>query len=278
MDRTRRPLADRLWEKVDRSGGPDACWLYQIDHDNYGNVGFFQEDGTFRVIGAHRAAYLLTYGILSDTLYVLHRCPDGPQKRCCNPRHLYLGTPKENAADLKHDKNWSPGRRKLSNLEVISIRELYPQHPPKVLATMFGITTTSISEILRGHTYQDVGGPLKTSPGRQKSHCHNGHPLTGDNLVLTHGDKQFRQCRLCYMETNRVKTRKRLSTHRDLINAQRRGRRGSTVRRFTQEECTHIQSLYPAASYRELAEQFDTTYSTIQRIVRGTYGGTKLKH
>lgn len=273
----RRPLADRLWEKVDRSGGPDACWLYQIDFDTYGSISFFQEDGTQRVIGSHRAAYLVTYGILSETLHVLHRCPQGPQKRCCNPRHLYLGTRQENMADLQ-STSWSPGTRKLSDLEVVTLRELCGQVPQKTLAQMFGITLTSVSEILLGQSYKNVGGPIKTGKGLLQSHCHKGHPLTEENIVLTHGDKKFRQCRICYMETNRLKSRKRLENNRDLINAQRRARRGSSVKRFTPEECAQIQSLYPQASYRELADQFSTTYSTIQRIIRGTYGGSRHQH
>ena len=142
---------------------------------------------------------------------------------------------------------------------------------------MFAITITSVSEILLGHTYQDVGGPMKEKNNKKKSHCHKGHPLTEDNLVFSH-DGTARNCRICYMETNRIKARRRLETNRDLINTQRRARRGSTVRRFTEAECVEIQSLYPEHTYRTLAERFDTTYSTIMRIIKGAYGGTRHLH
>lgn len=46
---------------------------------------------------AHRAAWEKINGPIQDGLFVLHRC-DTPA--CINPKHLFLGTAKDNAQDM----------------------------------------------------------------------------------------------------------------------------------------------------------------------------------
>ncbi len=264
----RRPLADRLWEHVDKSGGQEACWPYtRITHDNYGGLVHYLEDGTKISIGTHRAAYLVTYGILSDTHMVLHTCGN---KRCCNPLHLYLGTASENAHDAINDGAWEPSKRKLSDEDIREIRARHGEFSQKALATQFCISLSTVSAILSGKERLAAGGPLRIGQGRTKTHCHKGHELTEDNIVLSHNDTA-RNCKICYLERNRLKANRRLALHRDDINAQRRARHGSTVKRLTSEDVMQIQSLHPAHSYRDLAAMFDVSYSVIQRVIHGTY-------
>jgi hypothetical protein len=89
--------AARFWFKVDKSGGPDACWPwtgYINKVTGYGRVNLRlpQHNG----LGAHQAAYFFTYGGLDPQLIVMHTCDNKP---CCNPRHLREDTHKVNTQD-----------------------------------------------------------------------------------------------------------------------------------------------------------------------------------
>lgn len=91
-----------LWERweryVDRSGGPNACWPWIGSIRNgYGQMRIgSQTDGTRRMEGSHRVAYMLHVGALVDGLVVMHACDN---RRCCNPAHLRQDTQSENVRD-----------------------------------------------------------------------------------------------------------------------------------------------------------------------------------
>ena len=91
MAPTRRPLAERFWEKV--LVRPSECWLWLggKNPDGYGKI---WDDG--ETIGAHRVAYRLCIGPIPPNMQVLHSC-DNPG--CVYFGHLSLGTTQDNTAD-----------------------------------------------------------------------------------------------------------------------------------------------------------------------------------
>ena len=87
-----RPLAERFWAKVRRGA---ACWEWQgaMLPNGYGKI-FGTEH---KIIGAHRASWIVTHGNIPEGMLVCHHC-DNP--RCVRPEHLFLGTDKDNTRDM----------------------------------------------------------------------------------------------------------------------------------------------------------------------------------
>lgn len=91
----------------------DTCWLWtgSIDVSGYGDCWF-----RGKTDGAHRVAWLIFNGEITDGLFVLHRC-DNP--KCVNPEHLFLGTHSDNMRDasskgrLKTPNRWAQKREEL---------------------------------------------------------------------------------------------------------------------------------------------------------------------
>ena len=85
----------RFWDKVNIAG-PDECWEWTAGTYLKGlKYGRFQFEGKAK--SAHRVAYILTNGDIPDDMFVCHTC-DNPA--CCNPKHLWLGSAKDNTQDM----------------------------------------------------------------------------------------------------------------------------------------------------------------------------------
>lgn len=80
-----------FWAKVDRTGGPDACWLWRASRVSNGYGGFAVNR---RTVYAHRYAYELLVGPIPDGADLDHFVCDEPS--CCNPAHLRPTTHREN--------------------------------------------------------------------------------------------------------------------------------------------------------------------------------------
>lgn len=122
-DERRRPLADRFWPNVDRSGGDDACWPWTASLTQAGGYGQIWCAETGRPEHAMRVAYYLTHGRWPHT--TRHIC-DRPS--CCNPAHLLDGTDADNTADRVdrgRDRVGVGSKPRLTDAAVRSIRDRY---------------------------------------------------------------------------------------------------------------------------------------------------------
>jgi hypothetical protein len=90
-----RGMLERFWAKVDQSGGPDACWLWQGGRSRgYGALNVGKPSGRPIIETAHRIVYELHHREpIPPELTVDHLCR---VRHCVNPRHLELVSRGEN--------------------------------------------------------------------------------------------------------------------------------------------------------------------------------------
>ena len=91
---TRQAVAERFWAKVSTQA-PSECWewLGAVNPSGYGSFA-----GIGRTISAHRQAWELEHGPISEGMTVDHTCFN---IRCVNTAHLRLLTASENARNQR---------------------------------------------------------------------------------------------------------------------------------------------------------------------------------
>lgn len=159
--------AVRFWARVDRSD-PDGCWLWlgaKRSDKGYGGVW----DGE-RWTHSHRFAYTLTYGPITDGLWVLHKCDNPP---CCRPDHLFLGTQLDNIHDMldkgryrsgpalhpeRMPKGEAHGQAKATADTVRAIRERYAAGgiTHKELGREYGLSRLTVGDIIRRRIWRHL--------------------------------------------------------------------------------------------------------------------------
>lgn len=149
-----------FWSQVDRSGGPKACWPWTgyIMYKGYGWLPKVIEGSTSR--RTHRVAYELTFGPVPRDKYICHSCD---VRACCNPAHLWVGSPADNNRDMLDKgraRRTGTKKRKLTEEVVRSIRREYvPGSKPTMdeLAVKYGVSCGYVSRIVNNQVWTHVG-------------------------------------------------------------------------------------------------------------------------
>lgn len=152
------PIETRFWSKVAITPDVDKCWEWQAGLNEYGYGSISDRP---KLKKAHRVAWELTYGAIPDGLQVLHKCDN---RKCCNPRHLFLGTHLNNMEDMvKKGRQSAPigeqnAKHKLTKSQVIEIRQRYVEGGISItkLGNEYGITRQSTSAIVLRRTWKHV--------------------------------------------------------------------------------------------------------------------------
>ena len=100
----------RFWDKVNIQG-LNKCWLWKAGCSSDGYGKFYFKGGQY---AAHRFSYELYNGPILEGLEVCHNCPEGDNKLCVNPNHLFLATDAEHAVD-RRKKGQIPNRQGILN-------------------------------------------------------------------------------------------------------------------------------------------------------------------
>ena len=96
---------NNFWNNVDKQGESD-CWNWKasLQKSGYGNS--YSEQG---VETAHRISYKLCYGEIPQGKEIMHLCDN---RRCVNPKHLVLGSRKDNMIDCSKKGRLNPNSLK----------------------------------------------------------------------------------------------------------------------------------------------------------------------
>lgn len=148
---------ERFWLQVDQSAGAASCWPWTGERGRrgYGKA----KMGLRSFLSAHRVALALSSKRHPPDMYACHHCDNPP---CCNPAHLYWGTPKDNQQDCANRGRDSNRRgekaraAKLTEENVRQIRRLYPSRTMEEIAADFGVTKMCISSVVRRKSWSHV--------------------------------------------------------------------------------------------------------------------------
>lgn len=156
----------------------NGCWLWTASVTGKsktakGGYGRFSINRKVSWKYAHRISWELHKGPIPNGILVCHTC-DVP--RCVNPDHLFLGTTKDNMADMaaKGRSRNSPrygedhSMAKLTREQVNEIRLAQGKWHDRGnsllrrLAEKYGVTAANICSIRKGKTWKSVSsGPLE---------------------------------------------------------------------------------------------------------------------
>lgn len=157
--------AKKFW-KTFNGLSEDSCWEYRqhLTKGGYGRIWVYP-----KMLYAHRIAWILVHGAIPKGMHICHKCDNPP---CCNPKHLFLGTPQENSLDSVRKGRNSHGPvlygsshplAKLTEQDVAEIRRIYTPGTPgkrsetsiKGLAAKYGVAHSLIARIIKGKSWPE---------------------------------------------------------------------------------------------------------------------------
>lgn len=155
--RRAKSIEERFWSKVDKRG-EDECWLWTaaVYVDGYGRL---YVDG--RDVTSSRASFYLHNGVMPpSTIDVCHTCDN---RACVNPRHLFLGTRKDNMQDAARKGRMPRGDRSVHSVLTRdqAQRVAFDKRPIEVIARELGVGRWAINAVRLGRTWPDIERPAK---------------------------------------------------------------------------------------------------------------------
>lgn len=155
--------------KVDKSAGPDGCWIWTgaktKDMPGGSGHGMFRSPSWPQEQYAHRFAWFFKFKQKPPKgLRVRHQCPGKHNPLCVNPKHLALGTHAQNVQDSieqgthvsLHNHGESHYMAKISEEAVRDIHANYRYGTAKMLADKWGIAVSTVRGIGQRRSWRHV--------------------------------------------------------------------------------------------------------------------------
>lgn len=166
----------RFWSHVEIKGDSN-CWnwngMKDVGYGLFRIVDKTRKRGK-RIIRSHQVSYFLSTNNWPVGFCVCHSC-DNPS--CCNPKHLWIGTDKDNARDRNKKGRVASGCRngrstkphstargeshpkaKLTVEEVLEIRRLCQSEGAslKIIGSKFGVMASTVYNIMKKNIWKHI--------------------------------------------------------------------------------------------------------------------------
>lgn len=155
--RSAESLDELFWDRLMMGLPSEQCWTWpgHLDEDGYGSLK--HEKRPYR---AHRVSWAIHSGRMpcADEV-VRHTCDNPP---CVNPAHLLVGTVTDNNRDTvqrerrKDQRGEGHPNAKLTEIQVMEIRELAGTISERKLALKYGVSAPTISDVVTQRTWAHV--------------------------------------------------------------------------------------------------------------------------